>query len=126
MFEDLKGIRILVAEDDLALLEITKTLLKECGAVVHAAKDGREALNYLAANEVDLVISDIQMPEVDGLELLATLRAKDPVRPVVLFVTGQAQVDEPESLRLGAAGLMQKPVRMRELFRRIKDATRAS
>ena len=126
MFEDLSGIRILVAEDDLALLAVTKTLLSECGATVHAAKDGREALNLLADHPFDLVLSDIQMPNVDGLELLAAIRAKDAKLPVVLFVTGQAQVDEAESIRLGAAGLMQKPVRMKELFRRVKELMRTA
>ena len=113
-------ISILVVEDDAALLKIMTTMLLRKGFIVHEASDGHLATFVLAKHKVDLVLSDVQMPVMDGLELLEKIRAANPALPVVLFVTGQADVDEQDCIQLGASGLLRKPVRSAALFAEIE------
>jgi CheY-like chemotaxis protein len=117
----LKNLRIWIVEDDASLLKVLKLALGRKCAFVLDALNGQQALEILSSQTVDLVLSDIQMPIVDGLELLATIRKINPNIPVVLFITGQAQVNEEQSILLGAAGLLAKPVRLKELVERIES-----
>ncbi len=121
--------RVLVAEDDAALARIVESLLRGAGFEVEVAPDGAAALaRYEAAVErgdaPDVVLSDLSMPGLDGLELLDRLRALDPELPVVL-ITAFASVDSAvAALRKGAHDYVTKPFRNDQLLAVLKSAAR--
>jgi two-component system chemotaxis response regulator CheY len=89
----------LVVEDDALLRELLVRLLKRKNFIVHEAKDGVEALNIIAREPVDVILTDYLMPQMDGGELVRKIKKDHPSFPVVL-VTGEA----PDSLILGFLG----------------------
>jgi two-component system, chemotaxis family, sensor kinase CheA len=102
--------RILVVDDSITTRTLEKTILESQGYRVAVAVDGREALKKLREAPFDLVISDVQMPEMDGLELLATLK-QDPHLadlPVIMLTSLNAYEDQKKGLELGAAAYLVK------------------
>jgi PAS domain S-box-containing protein len=81
----LKGLRVLVADDDLAVCHSVSEILRGAGSEVTMAASGREAENELARGHYDLVLSDVVMPDVDGYDLYMHVREKYPQIPVVLM-----------------------------------------
>lgn len=106
---NLDGFRILVVEDDSDLKEIICDFLSLTNANVLSAGNGKEAMVILGKEKIDFVMSDIQMPFMDGLELLKAIRKNDSKIPIVLMATGQSQLTEVEAKKMGAAGLINKP-----------------
>jgi two-component system, NtrC family, response regulator HydG len=109
--------RVLVVDDEPALRYTLSEILGDEGLEVTTAKDGAEALAALDAQPIDLVVSDLVMPNVDGLELLATL-AQRPDAPGVVLVT--AHGDERlavQAMRLGALDYLPKPFQADEVLR---------
>lgn len=90
---------VLVVDDSLTTRTMSTVLLQAHGFVVHCCADGRQALEALRANAVDLVLTDVQMPEMDGLELLQAIRAEPAWSglPVVLLTS----LNDPESINRG-------------------------
>lgn len=86
---------ILVVDDDPAIRKMTRLVLEAEGYAVRAAGDGREALAEIAREPPDLVLSDVRMPELDGVALLAELRRRAPDLPVVLFSALHDRIDDP-------------------------------
>src|SRR5262249_45168936 len=116
--------RILVVDDEPSLLEVVGAMLVEAGWQVDTARDGREALGFVDANRYDVVLSDIDMPGVTGVQLLREIRARDLDVPVLL-ITGHPRVDTAvEALEHGALRYLQKPVRERDLLTAVEDASR--
>jgi two-component system chemotaxis response regulator CheY len=78
---------------------------------IHEAGDGQEALTLLGKHRVDLVLTDINMPKMDGLQLLAVLKASAQWRsiPVVMITTEGGETKVAEAVKLGAAGYVRKP-----------------
>jgi two-component system chemotaxis response regulator CheY len=78
---------------------------------IHEAGDGQDALAVMAQHRVDLVLSDINMPKMDGLQLLASLKASPQWHsiPVVMITTEGGETKVAEAVRLGAAGYVRKP-----------------
>lgn len=113
------NLKILVVEDDQFLREAITESLDRLGAKVITAGDGKEAFALLSENTVDLVISDVQMPVMNGLDLLRNIRKDNPRVPVVLLATGEAQVNEEQAIKEGAAGLLYKPFSLKALKERI-------
>jgi EAL domain-containing protein (putative c-di-GMP-specific phosphodiesterase class I) len=108
---------ILLVEDDEAVRQVYGRLLKRDGFDVLLAKNGLEALEAFEQDSVDLVLSDIGMPDMDGVDLLKALRLKDLDVPVILM-TGNPQIDSAtEAVALGALRYLTKPVDGRELTR---------
>lgn len=105
------GIRILVVDDDVALLVILKEWLMLFGAHVDTASEGLEALYAAKRNSYDLIITDLQLPNLNGLQLLTFFKEIDP-RVEVVFLTGQATLDDAISaLREGRAfDFLRKPI----------------
>ncbi len=106
--------QILVVDDSAAIRKILQRVLRQTGmsiGAIHEAGDGQEALQTLAAQKVDLVLSDINMPKMDGLQLLASLRASAEWRniPVVMITTEGGEMKVAEAVKLGASGYVRKP-----------------
>ena len=84
--------RVLLADDDESLRRVQEYQLTKAGFIVTTCADGKAALDEFRENLHDLVVTDIRMPELDGLELLARLRAISPETPVIVM-TGHGTVD---------------------------------
>jgi len=105
---------VLVVDDSAAIRKILQRVLRQTGMAIRAvyeAGDGEEALTVLDTHKVDLVLSDINMPRMDGLQLLASLKAAEQWRhiPVVMITTEGGEAKVGEAVRLGAAGYVRKP-----------------
>jgi DNA-binding response OmpR family regulator len=115
-------IRILIVDDDELNLELYETLLKEHHYSVTKARDGVEALDRFAKYQPDLVIVDLMMPRLNGLEFCARLRRTPHGRTVpILVLTG---LDEPaarqKALQHGASDFLAKPFKTDALLERIR------
>jgi two-component system, chemotaxis family, chemotaxis protein CheY len=105
---------ILVVDDSAAIRKILQRVLRQTDMVIGSifeAGDGQEAIEVLKANRIGLVLSDINMPKMDGLQLLATIKASPQWRhiPVVMITTEGGEVKVGEAVRLGAANYVRKP-----------------
>ena len=114
--------KILLVDDDPDILLLAKKVLAAAGYNVTAVKDGIEAIMSLSTEKFDLVLSDIDMPNLDGLRLLEILRQKN-IKVDVVFLTAQAEGDasEERGLSLGALDYIQKPVKKEILLLRLKN-----
>ncbi len=104
-------IDVLIVEDDPMIARINSEYLDKCGefAVRKIAHNGRDALEYLRSNAVDLVILDVYMPGISGIELLRTIRAEQ-IRAAVIMVTAASEMKVvQEALRLGIVDYLIKP-----------------
>ncbi len=110
--------RVLVLDDESAVRSFIAECLDEAGCQVECLTSGETALERLAAEAVDLVLVDLQMPNMDGREFLRRLRAAQPAhRPRILVMTGQLVESSALDLKeLGAAGVLKKPFGVDELL----------
>ncbi len=115
--------KILVVDDELTLLNTVRAYLEQEGYTVQTAADGRAALHAFRAFRPDLIILDIMLPEIDGLELLRRLRQESDV--YVIMLTARAdEMDKVVGLTVGADDYVTKPFSPRELVARVKAALR--
>jgi EAL domain-containing protein (putative c-di-GMP-specific phosphodiesterase class I) len=116
--------RVLVVDDEPDLLDVLGALLSEAGWQVDTAPDGRTALSLVDGHRYEVVLSDIDMPGMNGVELLREIRARDLDVPVLL-ITGHPRVDTAvEALEHGALRYLRKPIRERDLASAVADAAR--
>ncbi|MEM7056623.1 MAG: response regulator transcription factor [Pseudomonadota bacterium] len=109
---------ILVVDDDPHIREVVCFALEKAGMQTHAAADGAAALQYADANSPDLIVLDINMPEMDGLEMCRRLRQSSDV-PVLFLSSRDDEIDRVLGLELGADDYVTKPFSPRELVARI-------
>lgn len=115
--------RILVVDDERTILDTVRVYLEQAGFQVETAMDGRSALSLERAFRPDLVVLDIMLPELDGLEVLRRLRQTSSV--YILMLTARAdEVDKIVGLGMGADDYMTKPFSPRELVARIRAVLR--
>ncbi|MFV9506666.1 MAG: response regulator [Oscillochloridaceae bacterium umkhey_bin13] len=117
---ELPSLRLLLADDDATIGRSLKRLLEQIGHQVTVCSDGQAALDAYRTARFDVVLSDLAMPGMGGLELLRELRAFDP-EARVLILTGQTTgAQQSEALRLGAAEVLQKPFELEEILRALR------
>jgi DNA-binding NtrC family response regulator len=117
-----KGARLLVAEDETNLRLVIQKELQRLGYRVDVAPDGEAALRRLEEGNVDVLLCDINMPRLDGMELLRRVHER-PNPPEVIMLTGHATVETAiEAMKLGAYDYLSKPYRITELDALVKQA----
>lgn len=105
---------VLIVDDSAAIRKILHRVLAQAElplGKVHEANDGQEALKTLSKEKVGLILSDINMPNMDGMELLSQIRANDAYKsvPIIMITTEGSQEKVMQALNLGAAGYVRKP-----------------
>jgi two-component system chemotaxis response regulator CheY len=110
--------RVLIVDDDPTTRRLLTHMLKRSGFEVIAAEDGGTALAALERDGADVIVTDRNMPNVDGLELLKTLRASAAHRhmPVIMVTSSSDERDQPEAEAEGATAFLTKPVGSLELI----------
>jgi two-component system, OmpR family, response regulator len=117
------SLRALVIDDDARLVELLTSYLGQNGVTVSWASDGPRGLAELDANVFDVVLLDVMMPGMDGLEVCRRIRARSNV-PVVMLTAKGDETDRIVGLELGADDYLPKPFSPRELLARIKAVLR--
>jgi CheY-like chemotaxis protein len=122
--------RILLVDDDRQSLEMLSEYLADEGYTVETAPDGLSALAKLSAFHADVVVTDLEMPGMDGLELIRLIEARYPGRPTVL-VTARDDADLPAALAAGThpGACMRKPIDLEDLglvVRRLVNGARVA
>jgi len=114
--------KILVIDDEVSILEVVKLGLEEAGFKVDVFSDPIEALNAFSESNYDAVLTDINMPEMSGLEVLRRCKKINP-ESVVILITAYSSIDSAiEAIRGGALDYIRKPFRMEELILRLNEA----
>jgi two-component system chemotaxis response regulator CheY len=117
-------IRTLIVDDSSVMRKIVERALRQAGLeamVVHEAGSGTEGLDVLKAKQVDLILSDINMPSMDGLEFLRQLRAQNlaPGVPVVMITTESSEEHVKQAILAGAQGYIRKPFTAEQVKERV-------
>ena len=115
--------KIAVVDDDHNILTSIGIALENEGFEAHTYKDGEQALRGLRENPVDLVVLDIKMPRMNGMELLSRLRQKSSL-PIIFLTSKDDEIDELLGLKMGADDYITKPFSVRLLIERIKALLR--
>lgn len=115
--------KILVVEDEITLSETLVYNLERQGYDVMAAMDGHEALRLARSQKPDLILLDLMLPGIDGLEITRILRKESSIPILILTAQGE-EIDRVLGLELGADDYMPKPFSMRELLARVKAILR--
>jgi DNA-binding response OmpR family regulator len=115
--------RILLVDDEESIQTLLSYPLEKDGYEVVVAGDGREALQRFAERPFDLVVLDVMMPVMDGLEVCRRLRARSAV-PIIMLTAKSEEIDKVLGLELGADDYITKPFSMREFRSRVKAALR--
>jgi CheY-like chemotaxis protein len=114
-------LRILIAEDNPINLQLALTILGKMCYEPSAVTNGKEVLDYLAAETIDLIFMDVQMPEMDGLEATRQIRAGTGQQPVIIAMTANAtRQDRNECLIGGMNDYLSKPVNLDELIKMLE------
>ncbi len=108
--------KILIVDDSQELLDIMCEYLETCGYTVHMTTESKDALRLIAATGYDIIVSDIHMPEMDGLELMARIKNKHPGLPVVLITGYSVSEARKIAMEKGADAFVEKPFHMKEII----------
>ena len=120
-----QSLRILLAEDNVVNQVLVCRLLEKCGHSVVVANNGRKALEELEKEKFDLAIMDVSMPDMDGYEAVAAIRAKEGTAqthlPIIAMTAHAMKGDREHCLAAGMDAYISKPVQPKELFEIIKS-----
>lgn len=110
---------VLVVEDDIKLRSLFCTVLNRSGYLAVPAADGKEALELLDSEYIDLIISDVMMPGMDGYELIRTLRGNGYSLPILIITAKERFEDKQEGFLAGTDDYMVKPIDVNEMILRV-------
>ena len=113
---DFKDFTILIAEDVDYNFEYLKEILRETNAAILWAKDGIDALNLYSKNKVDLILMDIQLPEIDGYEATRTIRESNEDIPIIAQTAYAMSDDHQKCFAAGCNEVLTKPIKMKEML----------
>lgn len=114
--------RVLVVDDEKEFLETIIKRLQKRNLYVEGAERGEEAIEKLGKGSFDVVLLDVKMPGMDGVETLREIKRIKPLTEVVML-TGHASVESGiEGMKLGAFDYLMKPMELEQLFEKLKDA----
>jgi two-component system chemotaxis response regulator CheY len=124
-------IRVLIVDDSSVMRKIVERSLRQAGlnlAVVHEAGSGTDALEVLKTKDVDLILSDINMPSMDGLEFLRQMRAQNLAAgvPVVMITTESSEEHVKQAIQAGARGYIRKPFTAEQVKERVLPLVNAA
>ena len=119
------GERVLIVEDEPRIAEVLARYLEAEGFIVERAKDGKEALALFRSFEPDLILLDLMLPELDGIEFTRRVRAVSGV-PIIMVTAKSAELDRILGLELGADDYVTKPFSPREVVARVRAVLRRS
>lgn len=117
-------LRILIVDDEPPIRRFLRTALTAQGYRIDEAADGEAALEFLAHNTVDLVVLDLGLPGIDGLEVVKRVRAESSVVPIVILSSRDDEAGKVAALDLGADDYVSKPFGVEELSARLRAALR--
>lgn len=116
-----KDVRILVVDDSPEPREICQRILRREGYGVQSVDSAKKALEELKATRFDLVITDLKMPEMDGMTLLKKVKEIDPKICVIVMTGYPDEESKAKAIELGASGYLAKPLDVSELVAIVKD-----
>ena len=116
--------KVLVVDDDLELLRLIAFALRQAGYMVIEAQDGPSGAAAFERERPDLVVLDVNMPRLNGFEVLKRIRAASTATPVMMLTVRSAEEDQVQGLDLGADDYLAKPFAMAELLARIRALRR--
>ncbi len=120
----MKACSVLLVDDEAEFIETLGKRLTRRGLTVHLASSGQEALDTVAANDLDVVVLDVKMPGMDGIEALQKIKDLKPGLEV-LMLTAHANVEVAmRGMELGAFDYLMKPVELDDLLYKIQDANK--
>ena len=119
----MSGQKILVVEDETSIREVVNLYLKRAGYEVRLAKDGLEAIEALAKEMPDLIVLDLMLPHVDGMEITRWLRERGDV-PIIMLTARREEADRIAGLEMGADDYVVKPFSPQELVSRVRAVLR--
>ncbi len=113
---------VLVVDDSASMRQLVGFALKSAGYEVVAAVHGKDALDKVNGTKVEMVVTDLNMPEMDGIELIKQLRAKPESKftPIVMLTTESQEAKKQEGKQAGASGWLVKPFKPEELVDIVK------
>jgi len=115
---------VLVVEDEKDLRELFCTVLNDQGYRTLSAANGMDALKQIDSHYVDLIISDIMMPKMDGYTLTRSLREANYTQPILMITAKDSMLDKQEGFRVGTDDYMVKPVDLNEMIWRVRALLR--
>ena len=117
---------IMLIDDNKDFVEFLKFLLAHHGYDVYSAHSGPDGLAELRKHPVDLVILDVMMPKMDGLQVCAEIKKSDPSLPVILLTAKDDLATRSAAIALGASEFLAKPVNIDDLLTRVRTQCRVS
>lgn len=112
--------RLLVVDDNKGVLDFLLLLLSKHGLSVIGASSGRECLNIVKSRTVDLIILDVMMPSMDGLEVCQELKKITPAVPIILLTARDDMTTRAAAMDLGVSEFVAKPVNNQDLLNRVR------
>ena len=116
----LKEASVLIVDDEAVLREIMSEWFELTAHRVFCAADGQQALEILSKHKIDLIVTDVRMPVMNGITLLKKVKASGSHPPVVIFVTGFADIKLRDVYDLGAEALVEKPMELDYLLKTVE------
>ena len=117
--------KIILIDDDQNILTSLEMVLKSAGFAIEAFTDGLDAINYIRDNGAEIILLDIKMPRIDGLEVFTRVRKFSNI-PIIFLTSKDSEMDELIGLRIGADDYIRKPFSHKLLVERIKSILRRS